>query len=149
MKKKACPIEPDVFANFLEELYKSDNIGSIIHVNILRSIPEFTVEEMTIALGQLSNLRCGDDHGIVAEMLKAASLTMHEQNCACFNQFLHRGFFDESWYVSIFQMLPKSGPLNDAGNWRPIAILPIMYKLFSRMLYNWLGPQLHGNQSND
>ena len=46
-------------------------------------------------------------------------------------------------------MLPKSGDLGNAGNWRPIAILPILYKIFSRMIYHRLQPTLDRHQSHD
>ena len=46
-------------------------------------------------------------------------------------------------------MLPKSGNLKEASNWRPIAILPVLYKLFSSLLYQRLQPILEENQSHD
>ena len=46
-------------------------------------------------------------------------------------------------------MLPKSGNLADSSNWRPIAILPIFYKLFARMIYNRISPTLLAHQSED
>ena len=39
-------------------------------------------------------------------------------------------------------MLPKDGDTTQLKNWRPIAILPIMYKLFARLLYNRISPIL-------
>eukprot|EP00972_Heterocapsa_arctica_P041070 6053903-Heterocapsa_arctica.AAC.1 len=39
-------------------------------------------------------------------------------------------------------MLPKSDDTGDPINWRPIAILPVMYKLFSILIYNRLLPTL-------
>ena len=46
-------------------------------------------------------------------------------------------------------MLPKSGDLKDPSNWRPIAILPILYKIFSRLLYHRLKVFLDPEQSDD
>ena len=46
-------------------------------------------------------------------------------------------------------MLPKDGDLTLPSNWRPIAILPIMYKLFARMVYNRIAPSLFNSQSKD
>ena len=46
-------------------------------------------------------------------------------------------------------MLPKKGNLNDPANYRPIALLPILYKLFSKMLYNRIMPHLNARQSDD
>ena len=33
-------------------------------------------------------------------------------------------------------MMPKDGDTTQMKNWRPIAILPIMYKLLARLVYN-------------
>ena len=46
-------------------------------------------------------------------------------------------------------MLPKDGDLSSVSNWRPIAILPVIYKLFARFLYNRISPQLFRAQSRD
>ena len=46
-------------------------------------------------------------------------------------------------------MVPKSGNLTEPTNWRPIAILSVFYKLFSRMVYSRLRAQLEGQQSSD
>lgn len=46
-------------------------------------------------------------------------------------------------------MISKDGPLQDVANWRPIAILPISYKLFARMLYIRISPTLFESQSCD
>ena len=46
-------------------------------------------------------------------------------------------------------MLPKSGDLTKVSNWRPIAILPILYKIFARLVYNRISPVLFQHQSRD
>ena len=46
-------------------------------------------------------------------------------------------------------MLPKTGNLCEIANWRPIAILPILYKLFARMVYHRISPTLLAHQSQD
>ena len=49
----------------------------------------------------------------------------------------------------IFSMPPKSGDLAQVSNWRLIAILQILYKLFARMLYHRFSPILFDHQSRD
>lgn len=62
---------------------------------------------------------------------------------------LRTGKLDPSWHKTLFSMLPKKGDLADAGNWRPIAILRVTYKLFSRLLYGRVKEQLNMEQSSD
>ena len=85
--------------------------------------------ELETALKALSNMRCADEEEIVAEMVKHSSAQFKDELLRCFNESLHSGLFDETWYYTCFQMLPKSGDLTQTSNWRPIAILPIFYKI--------------------
>ena len=66
-----------------------------------------------------------------------------------FNIMLSSGDFEPSWHMTIFRMLPKDGDLSKESNWRPIAILPILYKAFARLLYNRISPPLLSAQSWD
>eukprot|EP00973_Karenia_brevis_P009778 1320948-Karenia_brevis.AAC.1 len=56
---------------------------------------------------------------------------------------------ESSWSETVFHMLPKKGDLHDPANYRPIAILPTLYKLFSKMLYSRLSRHLNPHQSHD
>ena len=49
----------------------------------------------------------------------------------------------------MFRMIEKSGDLSQPGNYRPIAILSIYYKIFSRMLYDRIQPQLDDQQAHE
>lgn len=53
------------------------------------------------------------------------------------------------WHHSLFQMLPKDGKLSECANWRPIEILPTLYKLISRMVYERISPRFLAYQSVD
>lgn len=66
-----------------------------------------------------------------------------------FNLALHTGVFHPDWHITVFQMLPKEGDLRKVSNWRPIAILPSMYKVFPRLVYNRISPTLFASQSED
>ena len=55
---------------------------------------------------------------------------------------------DESWRYTIVQMPPKKY-LRDPGNYRPVAILDIFYKKFSKLLYKRLMPILNREQSDE
>ena len=148
MKSNACPIDSNDFANFLEELFhSSDSICGDIDRQILCSIQCFTTEELDNALKSMSNLRSGDENGLVAEMLKYANESFKAEMLYYFNEMIHSGNFDLSWHITKFQMLPKDGNLHEAFNWRPIASLSTMYKVFAKLFYNRLSPILLSQQS--
>ena len=120
-----------------------------MNMEILRSIPYFSMPELDTALKALSNMRCADEENIVGEMVKYASDQFKTELLRCFNESLHSGIFEETWYYTCFQMLPKSGDLTKVSNWRPIAILPILHKIFARLVYNRSSPVLFQHQSRD
>ena len=54
-----------------------------------------------------------------------------------------------SWKKSVIKVLYKSGDPTEAKNYRPICIIPILYKLFSKLLYFRLYPILDRAQCPD
>ena len=90
----------------------------------------------------MSNLRWADNDGLVIEIIKYGALSFHETNCKSFNDILYRGWIFDDWHRRIFQMLSKHGGLTQSGNWRSIAIFPILYKNFAKWLYQRLSATL-------
>ena len=88
-------------------------------------------------------------NGITLEMIQHGSPLLHNSLLLMFTDMLSCGRLDNTWYNTIFIMLPKSGDLKNASNWRPIAILPVLYKIFSKMLCNRLRVVLNEHQSDD
>ena len=74
----------------------------------------------------MRNRRGADKFNIVAEMVKHAGKTFHETLLGMYNDIISSGVVPHDWHVTVFTMLPKSGDLKNASNWRPIAILPVL-----------------------
>ena len=83
-------------------------------------------------LRYMANGRGMDSNGIVVEMVKDASDRFKRKLLDVFNHMLSTDIIQDDWHTTLFSMLPRSGNLNDPANWRPIAILPIFYKIFTR-----------------
>ena len=86
---------------------------------------------------------------IIVEMIKNAGVSFLQILVDMYNSVLSTGNTPRNWHITIFRMLPKSGDLSNANNWRPIAVLPILYKIFSRLIYARIHPILEKCQSND
>ena len=54
------------------------------------------------------------------------------------NLSLSMGSFPDCWKEAIVVAIHKSGPLDDPGNFRPIALLPIFSKILEKIVYNQL-----------
>ena len=55
----------------------------------------------------------------------------------------------ESWKQSIITVLYKSGDASQPQIYRPITVIPLLYKLFARLVYQRLAPILNREQSRD
>ena len=93
--------------------------------------------------------RCSDCLGVTIEMVKHGHHRLHQVLLTLLNSCIEHGCIDDHWNYIVFSMIPKQGDLSLPSNWRPIAILPIFYELFSRMLHNRLLPQLDSHQHFD
>ena len=144
----------DVFATFYEELYKSRMpcAGPGSHKQNLTDFTEkpFTNKEWRDALAAMKNHKAKDEAGIIAEMLKDGSQRLLVVTLDVFNDILVGGVDAplarrSAKLVVIF----KKGDPKAPTNYRPIAILPILYKLFSRMLCERMTPYIMKEQSVD
>eukprot|EP00973_Karenia_brevis_P062429 8682490-Karenia_brevis.AAC.1 len=79
--------------------------------------------------------KAADRKGIVAEMIQMGSMLLLEHIADLFTKVLRQtAAFPSSWYESYVSVLFKKGDARLAENYRPITLLPILYKLFSRVL---------------
>jgi len=145
----------DVFATFYEQLYNdtqkhTDNGHQPWRDDKGNHIPAFTKQELHKALRQLKNGKAADSNGIVAEMLKTGESTLREVLLNLYNTILQPGTPSPSnWQHTLIKVLYKSGDPKLPQNYRPIATIPMLYKLFARLLYNRLEPTLDKQQSCD
>ena len=67
-----------------------------------------------------------------------------------FNEVIKRNnFTPEEWKKVKIKVIYKKGDVEDVSNYRPICSLPLMYKLFSTIMYGRLYPVLDQYQAED
>ena len=117
-------------------------------VDEVDSIPHFTERELSDALCQLKTKRAPDAQGISAEMLKEGGDTFKRVLLETLNNILRSGSpTPSSRKHTVIKVLHKSGDPMRLENYRPIASIPMLYKLFSKLLCNRLGDTLDDQQS--
>jgi len=63
-----------------------------------------------------------------------------------FNQSIDTGIFPDEWRgARITPLFKKVGSGSDPSNYRPISIIPVVAKVFERILYDQLYPYLNKN----
>jgi hypothetical protein len=113
-------------------------------------INPFTAEEIRLQLKKMAKKMAVDGNGIVVEMLQAAGLVFIEAITELFNEILcPRGPESGYWKESAMKVIFKKGDCKSLENYRPISILPILYKLFSRVLNERIKKHVDARQSHD
>ena len=143
----------DAFAVFYSKLYSSEQaIGSELFSSVQDTSPIsiYAKEELCAALRLMSNHKACDKMGIVAEMLKCGSERLQSAILDLFNDVLDPNKPPlATWKQTKLIVIFKKGDPTLPSNYRPIAILPILYKLFSRMLCARMKKKILQKQSVD
>jgi hypothetical protein len=146
----------ELFADFLRRSYTDDTwIASDSGPAVVSNTPppgsiQFTVGEVEEALLDLDvNKGPGPDR-IPPSILKKCASSFSLPLCLIFNRSLATCVFPEKWKLSFVTPIFKNGKRNDVSNYRGIAILSAVAKLFEllicRTLYDDLRCFLSDNQ---
>ena len=73
---------------------------------------------------------------ISAKLLRVFPDLIAESLCAIFNRSINTGIFPTDWKCSKVIPLFKKGERRDLNNYRPISIIPVVAKVFERIIYN-------------
>ena len=111
---------------------------------------EFTRAEIQREIKKLKSGKSRDRAGVCAEMLKNGGDLLMDAILQLFNDLLKPNSLPPGlWRESSITVLFKSGDLELPENSRPITIIPLLYKLFSRLLRTRLTPILERAQTPD
>ena len=80
---------------------------------------------------------CGID-GIVKEMLKSSLHITGPYLSHLYNAILKSGKFPQQWCNAVLVPIHKNGPCTDPNNYRGIALLSVVGKVFSKVINNRL-----------
>lgn len=146
----------DIFATFYEDLYRrrspsaTQSAGTTTNATTDQPVPPFTPDELKKAIKQLKKGKCKDTVGVVAEMIKEGGPQLHRYLLQLFNDITQPTAIPPSqWKQTTIKVLHKPGDTKEPKNYRPIAIIPLLYKLYAKLLYNRLAPLLNQQQSPD
>lgn len=139
----------EVFAAFFESLYAGDG-SEVVPGDDMDIVEAVTVDEIRSQLKRMRPRKAADDHGIIAEFLSKGSDLLMQMIADMFTSIMKpRTAVPDYWKVSSIRVLFKKGDERLPENYRPICIIPIMYKLFSRVLCGRIKDKLLAEQSED
>jgi hypothetical protein len=141
----------DVFADVYSELYAMRKRMEPARLESETEAAEpFTVDEAVAELRKMAKKKASDTAGIVVEMIQNSSREFLQTIVDIFNQILQpTPLTPSSWEESAVKVLFKKGDPKQPENYRPITLLSILYKIFSRMLGSRIKAILDREQSSD
>ena len=96
----------------------------------------FTVEEVKLCIRELKNGKAGGYDNLSNEHIKCGGKKLHETLTDLFNLFLKFEYVPKCAKRGIIHTLYKGNgkKRNDPNSYRPVTLLPVLYKLFERLM---------------
>ena len=143
----------NVFADFYAELYRlrCQEPDDVLEMEAsLAQMQPVTVSEIREQLKGMANKKAADSKGIVVELLKESSDHFLELIATIFTDVLDpNAEVPAAWQETQIKVLFKKGEPTLPENYRPIAIIRALYKLFAKILCGRIKNILDDEQSCD
>ncbi len=112
------------------------------HMEVRANVDETSFTFTQIRVGEVAKLirglsaskSCGVD-GLTARLIKSCGAAIYKPLTHIFNVSLSKGIFPTIWKVARVTPLYKDGAHDDCSNYRPISVLPILSKVFERLVH--------------
>jgi len=97
-------------------------------------VPHFLPSEVRSAVeGMASNKAPGED-GIPAELIRACGHPLYAALADRYTEYLRADRVPAAWRTSRTVLLFKKGDREQLANYRPITLLPVLYKIYTRCI---------------
>lgn len=134
----------NLFNNFFIDVVQNNtfvNAKSEHHTYNLKSnefsifLNPTTANEVFNTIHSLKNSKSAGYDDINSDLLKSIALFIAEPLAYIINLSLEQGCFPDKLKLSIIKPLYKKGSKVDRNNYRPIALTPVLSKVFERIMY--------------
>ena len=120
------------------------------HFLIHSSTPNFRfkfiiVQDIWVAMAKSTNSRSFGTDTISRYFLKLAIPLLENSMAILFNTSLETSIFPDLWKTARVARIYKEGDKSEKSNYRPLSVLPVIPRLFERLVYNQLYQHLKSN----
>ena len=104
-----------------------------------------SAEQVREAIGKLRTSKTFGDNGISRYFLKLAMPFIEDSLAYLFNTSLETNQFPDPWKIARVSPIFKDGDKTEKFNYRPISVLPVVSRLFEKLVFNQLYQCLNDN----
>lgn len=94
----------------------------------------------------LKNTESPGHDGIITKIIKESCTLISPVISHIINLCIEKGIFPQQLKTAVIKPLFKKGDKSDINNYRPIALLPVLSKIFEKVIYNSLYSFLEANK---
>ena len=125
-----------IFENFYRKLYYSEEkLGNEDSEENDVIVPD-VMKEVDKILRGMKNGKSPEEDGLTVEVFKWGGEKMKEQLAKLFSMCLRKREIPSSWNNAIIILLYKKRDKECVENYRPISLLSVLYKMFTKVILN-------------
>ena len=102
-------------------------------------------QQIREAISKLKTSKSNGDDGISSYFLKLTMPYIEDSLVYLFNTSLETSQFPDPWKVARVSPIFKDGDKTERSNYRPISVLPVVSRLFEKLMFNQLYRYLNDN----
>ena len=111
--------------------------------------PSITSAEVRRALKDMTRGKAAGEDGITVDLIKDGGDIMLEKLAALYTQCLTTSSVPESWKNANIILIHKKGDVKELKNYRPISLLSVLYKIFTKIISNRIRATLDFSQPRE
>ena len=93
-------------------------------------------DELSKIMNKFKTSQSSGIDGISCSFLKIAMPVLAPSLCSIFNMPISRGWFPGNWKIAKVSPIYNDGSTEDRSNYRPISVLPVVSRLFEKIVFD-------------
>lgn len=138
-----------IVQNFYTNLFRSSVSVPRCPPSVEGEIPPILESEVRHAIKSMKKGTAPGPDNITADLLRAGNGPLEALLAKHFNHYLSIGRIPDQWKESRTILLFKKGDRENIANYRPISLLSVVYKIFTKILLNRMERILDDYQPNE
>ena len=140
--------------NYYTKLFRSSTPVADPYIPTGGIPPRILPSEVRVAIEGMKKGTAPGPDNITADFLRAGGHNLHVLLATHMTSYLHKEKIPDQWRTSRTVILFKKGDPKDLRNYRPICLLSILYKLFTKIILlryrrSWMRHNLDSKQDSD